>query len=54
MAAIRAGQLGKKVLVLEKADLGGECLNRGCIPSKALIHAARLFQAIRAEGRRSG
>ncbi len=50
MAAIRAGQLGKKVLVIEKADLGGECLNRGCIPSKALIHAARLYHAIRGEG----
>jgi len=50
MAAIRAGQLGKKVLLVEKADLGGECLNRGCIPSKALIHASRLFHSIRAEG----
>jgi len=39
MAAIRAGQLGKKVLLVEKSELGGECLNRGCIPSKALIHA---------------
>jgi dihydrolipoamide dehydrogenase len=50
MAAIRAGQLGKKVLLIEKADLGGECLNRGCIPSKALIHAARLYHALRTEG----
>jgi len=50
MAAIRAGQLGKKVLLVEKRDLGGECLNRGCIPSKALIHAALLYHDLRAEG----
>jgi dihydrolipoamide dehydrogenase len=50
MAAIRAGQLGKKVLLVEKGELGGECLNRGCIPSKALIHASRLYQALRTEG----
>ena len=49
MAAIRAGQLGKKVLLVEKRDLGGECLNRGCIPSKALIHASRLYAALRSE-----
>ncbi len=50
MAAIRAGQLGKKVLLIERADLGGECLNRGCIPSKALIHASLLYHAVRTEG----
>jgi len=50
MAAIRAGQLGKKVLLIEKRDLGGECLNRGCIPSKALIHASQLYHALRTEG----
>ncbi|MFY9717273.1 MAG: dihydrolipoyl dehydrogenase [Thermoplasmata archaeon] len=50
MAAIRAGQLGKKALVVERSDLGGECLNRGCIPSKALIHASKLYRAIVAEG----
>ncbi len=54
MCAIRAGQLGKKVLLVEKRDLGGECLNRGCIPSKALIHAARLYYAIRTEGSEIG
>lgn len=36
-AAIRAAQLGKKVLLVERDRLGGECLNYGCIPSKALI-----------------
>jgi dihydrolipoamide dehydrogenase len=50
MAAIRAGQLGKKVLLIEKRDLGGECLNRGCIPSKALIHASLLYHQVRTEG----
>lgn len=50
MSAIRAGQLGKKVLLVEKRDLGGECLNRGCIPSKALIHASLLYDALRTEG----
>jgi dihydrolipoamide dehydrogenase len=50
MAAIRAGQLGKKVVLVERGELGGECLNRGCIPSKALIHAARLYHAVRSEG----
>src|SRR5208282_5388540 len=54
MAAIRAGQLGKKVVLVEKGELGGECLNRGCIPSKALIHAARLYHAIRSEGAEIG
>lgn len=39
-AAIRLGQLGKSVVLVEKEELGGVCLNRGCIPSKALIHAA--------------
>lgn len=39
-AAIRLGQLGKSVVLIEKEALGGVCLNRGCIPSKALIHTA--------------
>lgn len=39
-AAIRLGQLKKKVLVVEKKRTGGVCLNRGCIPTKALLHAA--------------
>ncbi len=43
LAAIRLGQLGKDVLLVEKdARLGGVCLNRGCIPSKALIHGSDL------------
>ncbi|MBM3897068.1 MAG: dihydrolipoyl dehydrogenase [Thaumarchaeota archaeon] len=43
VAAIRLGQLGKKVVLVEKHKLGGECLNYGCIPSKALINVSKLF-----------
>jgi dihydrolipoamide dehydrogenase len=43
-AAFRAADLGKKVVLVERyADLGGVCLNVGCIPSKALLHAARVL-----------
>jgi dihydrolipoamide dehydrogenase len=45
-AAIRAAQLGKKVLLVERHKLGGECLNYGCIPSKALIHVANVVKLI--------
>jgi dihydrolipoamide dehydrogenase len=41
--AIRASQLGIDTVLVEQADLGGTCLNTGCIPSKALIHAADVF-----------
>ena len=45
-AAIRAGQLGLKAAVIEKRGvLGGTCLNVGCIPSKALLHASELYEA---------
>jgi dihydrolipoamide dehydrogenase len=43
-AAIRAGQLGLDVIIVDKDGLGGTCLNRGCIPSKAVIHAASKFE----------
>ncbi|WP_410510992.1 dihydrolipoyl dehydrogenase [Paenibacillus sp. BR2-3] len=45
VAAIRAAQLGQKVLVVDKSELGGVCLNRGCIPSKALIAAAHQYES---------
>ena len=45
-AAIRAAQLGKKVALIERDRLGGECLNYGCIPSKALISTANLLHAL--------
>ncbi|MBK3494160.1 dihydrolipoyl dehydrogenase [Viridibacillus sp. YIM B01967] len=44
IAAIRAAQLGQKVIIIEKGDLGGVCLNVGCIPSKALITAAHRYE----------
>jgi len=43
VAAIRAGQLGIPTVLVEAEELGGTCLNIGCIPSKALIHAADAF-----------
>lgn len=46
VAAIRAGQLGVDTILVEKAALGGTCLNVGCIPSKALIHAAEEFHML--------
>lgn len=44
-AAIRAAQLGLKVLAVEAAEVGGVCLNVGCIPTKALLHAAETYHA---------
>ncbi len=44
VAAIKAAQLGKKVAIVERESLGGVCLNWGCIPSKALLHAAHVFE----------
>ena len=43
VAAIRASQLGKKVGVVEKAEIGGTCLNWGCIPTKALLKSAAVY-----------
>jgi len=43
VAAIRATQLGKKVAVIERAELGGICLNWGCIPTKALLKSAEVY-----------
>lgn len=43
VAAIRASQLGLKTAVVEKAELGGICLNWGCIPTKALLKSAQVF-----------
>lgn len=44
VAAIRASQLGLKTAVVEKAELGGICLNWGCIPTKALLKSAQVFE----------
>ncbi|MDD4179298.1 MAG: dihydrolipoyl dehydrogenase [Candidatus Margulisbacteria bacterium] len=47
VAAIRAAQLGAKVALIEKDKVGGTCLNRGCIPTKALIACTNLFDKIK-------
>ena len=46
VGAIRAAQLGKKVIVIEKERAGGTCLNWGCIPSKSLLKNAEIYQHI--------
>jgi dihydrolipoamide dehydrogenase len=46
-AAIRAAQLGRRVLLVERGAIGGVCLNQGCIPAKALLSAARLVDRAR-------
>ena len=43
-AAIRAAQLGLTTALIERRDVGGTCLNRGCIPSKAMLHSAQLYR----------
>lgn len=47
VAAIRASQLGKKVAVIEKDEIGGICLNWGCIPTKALLKSAQVFDYVK-------
>ena len=47
VAAIRAAQLGLSVALVERDALGGVCLNWGCIPTKALLHAADVLRDIR-------
>ena len=47
VAALRAAQLGASVILVEKNALGGTCLNRGCIPTKVLLHTAELASAAR-------
>ncbi|HWU15196.1 MAG TPA: dihydrolipoyl dehydrogenase [Caulobacter sp.] len=51
VAAIRAGQLGLDTILVETGRLGGTCLTRGCIPSKALIHAAEEYALVRRAAR---
>lgn len=47
VAAIRASQLGMKVAIVEKEKLGGTCLHRGCIPSKALLRSAEVYRLMK-------
>lgn len=44
VAAIRAAQLGAKVVLVEKDAVGGTCLNRGCMPTKALLHSSEVYE----------
>ncbi|MEG1632750.1 MAG: dihydrolipoyl dehydrogenase [Oscillospiraceae bacterium] len=44
VAAIRAAQLGASVTLVERAEIGGTCLNRGCMPTKALLHSSEVFE----------
>ena len=46
-AALRAAELGKKVVVVERDKVGGTCLHRGCVPTKALLHVAETADAVR-------
>ena len=47
VAAIRASQLGLKTAIVERSYLGGICLNWGCIPTKALLRSAEVFDTLR-------
>src|SRR6185312_16374416 len=46
-AAIRSAQLGRSVVLIDEAEVGGTCLHRGCIPTKALLHAAEVAETAR-------
>lgn len=54
VCAIRLAQLGKKVTVIDRAEAGGVCLNRGCIPSKALIYAGTIYDKLQNHGDEMG
>jgi dihydrolipoamide dehydrogenase len=43
VAAIKAAKMGKKIALIESRDIGGTCLNRGCIPTKTLMHSSHLY-----------
>ncbi len=54
VCAIRLAQLGKKTALIDRDNLGGTCLNWGCIPSKALIHAAHLYETMHGPAQEMG
>lgn len=54
VAAIRAAQLGFKIVVIDKENLGGICLNWGCIPTKSLLKNAEIFDTIKNHGKEFG
>jgi dihydrolipoamide dehydrogenase (EC 1.8.1.4) len=47
VASIRLADLGKKVCLIEKREVGGTCLNRGCIPTKSLLYSAEIFTKLK-------
>ena len=49
-AALRAARLGIRTAVVENRDVGGTCLNRGCIPTKSLLHAAEIAAGLEKGG----
>lgn len=51
VAARKAAKLGMSVVIIDKGPMGGTCINRGCIPTKAMLHAATLYRKIRECGR---
>jgi dihydrolipoamide dehydrogenase len=54
VAAIRAGQVGLKTAIIEKGDIGGMCLNWGCMPSKSMIESAKLYKRINEDAAKFG
>ena len=44
VAAIQAAKLGMKTAIIENREIGGTCLNRGCIPTKTLMHSAQMYR----------
>ena len=49
--ALYAAKEGKSVILFEKDEIGGTCLNRGCIPTKLFLHAAEVYQEIKNAGK---
>ena len=47
VAAIKAAKLGLRTAIIEERAVGGTCLNRGCIPAKAMIHASSLYKEVK-------
>ena len=54
VAAIRSAQLGLKTAIVEKGNLGGTCLHKGCIPSKALLRSAEVYATTKNHAETSG
>lgn len=53
-SAIRAAQLGANVRIIEMEDIGGTCLNKGCIPTKVLLHTTEIYSSLKEEGEELG